>query len=99
MSHRKRCKPGELCLLYTWKRSGNEIGAFRECFQDDVQLGLATNPVKPGAVCRPQRTQADPASSIRACLCTTDLCNDVQGIYDDVRNVTAAASGDEEGKF
>ena len=36
-----------------------------------------------GAPCRPQRTQADPGSTIRACLCTTDLCNDVDQDEDD----------------
>ena len=50
-------------------------GAFRECFSKRILLGSARNPINVTAECRLERTQGDPDSTIRACLCTKDLCN------------------------
>lgn len=52
-------------------------GAFRECFSKDIRLGMKNKPVEVSERCNLQRTQADRASTIRACLCTTDYCNDM----------------------
>ena len=50
-------------------------GAFRECFSKRILLGAASNPINVTEKCRLERTQDDPNSTIRACLCTKDLCN------------------------
>ena len=50
-------------------------GAFRECFSKRILLGAASNPINVTEECRLERTQDDPNSTIRACLCTKDLCN------------------------
>jgi len=72
------------------------VGSFRECFDVSVTLGLETSPVTPQATCVPQKTQADPESTIRACLCTSDLCNgeiDVYGDDDDKEESEDAGKG------
>ena len=69
------CAPGQACLLYTWKKSSTEIGSYRECFSTSIQLGHSNYPVNPLPTCQLSRTQADPRSSIRACVCTQDFCN------------------------
>ena len=50
-------------------------GAFRECFSKRILLGAARNPINVTEECHMERTQDDPSSTIRACLCTKDLCN------------------------
>ena len=50
-------------------------GVFRECFSTSFKLGRRSNPVQVTSTCQVQRTQSDPKSSIRACICTTDFCN------------------------
>ena len=50
-------------------------GVFRECFSTSFQLGRRSSPVKVTDTCQLQRTQGDPNSSIRACICTTNFCN------------------------
>ena len=47
----------------------------RECFSSSIQLGHSSYPVNPAPSCDLVRTQADPRSSIRACVCTQDFCN------------------------
>ena len=69
------CAAGQACLLYTWKKSSTEIGSYRECFSTSIQLGHSSYPVSPAPSCELVRTQADPRSSIRACVCTQDFCN------------------------
>ena len=51
-------------------------GEIRECFPTTFKLGRRNNPVKVTDNCQLQRTQNDPNSSIRACICTSDYCND-----------------------
>ena len=50
-------------------------GVFRECFSTSFQLGRRSSPVKVTNTCQLQRTQSDPNSSIRACICTSNFCN------------------------
>ena len=57
-----------LCILFS--------GEIRECFPTTFKLGRRNNPVKVTDNCQLQRTQNDPNSSIRACICTSDYCND-----------------------
>ena len=52
------------------------LGEIRECFPTTFKLGRRNNPVKVTDNCQLQRTQNDPNSSIRACICTSDYCND-----------------------
>ena len=40
-----------------------------------IQLGQDSFPINPLPTCKLSRTQADPRSSIRACMCTQDFCN------------------------
>ena len=47
----------------------------RESFSSSIQLGHSSYPVSPAPSCELVRTQADPRSSIRACVCTQDFCN------------------------
>ena len=46
----------------------------RECFSTSILLGSLDNPVSPSPSCRPRNVESD---SISACLCTTDLCNEL----------------------
>ena len=50
-------------------------GSYRECFSRSYKLGIRSRPIKLTPTCELQRTQRDPSSSIRACLCTTSNCN------------------------
>ena len=50
-------------------------GSYRECFSRSYKLGIRSQPIKVTPNCVLQRTQRDPTSSIRACLCTSDNCN------------------------
>ena len=50
-------------------------GSYRECFSRSYKLGIRSRPIKVTEKCELQRTQRDPTSSIRACLCTTSNCN------------------------
>ena len=50
-------------------------GSYRECFSRSYKLGIRARPIKLTPTCELQRTQRDPSSSIRACLCTTSNCN------------------------
>ena len=52
------------------------IGEIRECFPTTFKLGRRNRPIKVTNECQLQRTQNDPNSSIRACICTSDYCND-----------------------
>ena len=38
-------------------------------------MGQDSFPINPMPTCKLSRTQADPRSSIRACMCTQDFCN------------------------
>ena len=51
-------------------------GVIRECFSTSFKLGQRSQPVQVTPFCQLQRTQSDPSSSIRACICTEDFCND-----------------------
>ena len=50
-------------------------GSYRECFPTSYKLGIQNQPVRVTKTCELQRTQRDPRSTIRACLCTSDRCN------------------------
>ena len=52
------------------------LGEIRECFPTTFKLGRRNRPIKVTDDCQLQRTQNDPNSSIRACICTSDYCND-----------------------
>merc|ERR1719150_3586438 len=54
-----------------------ETAVIRECFPTSVLLGSIERPVEPQATCSPQSVESD---TIKACICTTDLCS---GIGDD----------------
>ena len=75
LGQRDVCQPGEVCLLYQWKKSKHQMGSYRECFPSNILLGHPDDPIIPQPKCRLAKTQRDPRSSIRACLCTTDHCN------------------------
>ena len=76
ITQRQTCDQGEVCLLYQWRKpSGGELGSYRECFPSNIILGHPDDPIIPQPRCRLAKTQRDPRSSIRACLCTTDHCN------------------------
>ena len=51
-------------------------GVIRECFSTSFKLGQRSQPVQVTPFCQLQRTQSDASSSIRACICTEDFCND-----------------------
>ena len=76
LTQRQSCQRGEVCLLYQWRKpGGGELGSYRECFPSNIILGHPDDPIIPQPRCRLAKTQRDPRSSIRACLCTTDHCN------------------------
>ena len=53
-------------------------GSYREGFSTNILLGHPDFPITPLATCSLSRTQQDTRSSIRACLCTEDFCNDIE---------------------
>merc|ERR1719412_780502 len=67
----------QACLLYTWSRSATETAQLRECFPTRVLLGSISAPLAPATLCTERDITDDGSGSIRACLCTTDLCNHV----------------------
>ena len=50
-------------------------GSYRECFSSNIILGHPADPIIPQPRCKLAKTQNNPSSSTRACLCTTDYCN------------------------
>lgn len=48
----------------------------RECFPTRVLLGTITNPLTPEDHCVERDITDDGSGSIKACLCSTDYCND-----------------------
>ena len=48
----------------------------RECFPTRVLLGTITNPLTPEDHCAERDITDDGSGSIKACLCSTDYCND-----------------------
>ncbi|XP_071743182.1 uncharacterized protein [Lepeophtheirus salmonis] len=73
------CKEGEACLLYKWKKSSVETAILRECFSKNVLLGSFDSPLLPTTGCNIRDISEPQSSSIEACLCTTDFCNDDLG--------------------
>ena len=49
----------------------------RECFSRDVVLGRLEDPLSPAPLCQPKDISEDGSGSGFACLCTTDLCNNL----------------------
>ena len=49
----------------------------RECFSKDVVLGRLEDPLSPAPHCEPKDISEDGSGSGFACLCTTDLCNNL----------------------
>ena len=74
-AQRSYCKPGEVCLWYSWQKSANEISTIRECFSPLILLGPIDNPLTVKSGCEIQDISETPGSSIMACLCDNDLCN------------------------
>ena len=60
-----------MCLL-----NNNSIisAVIRECFSTSILLGSLDNPVQARDQCLPELVESD---AITACICTTDLCNDL----------------------
>ena len=46
----------------------------RECFSTSILLGSLDDPVTPSGQCSPEPVESE---AISACLCTSDLCNDL----------------------
>ena len=44
------CLKGEVCLMYTWRKSDTETASLRECFPTRVLLGSIQDPLKPQVV-------------------------------------------------
>ena len=61
----------------SWNVLATFSGSFRECFSTGFKLGRPEAPIRVTRSCELQRTQGDPASTIRACICTSNFCNDV----------------------
>ena len=55
----------------------------RECFSTSILLGSLDNPVTPQGRCSPEPVESD---AISACLCTSDLCNDL-GSSEDISDI------------
>ena len=72
-NQRQTCEVGEACLFYSWKKAEDDFAVIRECFPTSVLLGSLDNPVVPRADCRAESVESE---SIKACICTTDLCNE-----------------------
>ena len=67
----------------------NVTGSYRECFSRSYKLGIRARPIKLTPTCELQRTQRDPSSSIRACLCTTSNCNILDSEKSQFRNTSS----------
>ena len=70
------CQLGEACLFYAWKASDTKTSIIRECFSKSILLGSQASPVEITESCEPR--SVDSGGSIWACICTEDLCNDLQ---------------------
>ena len=70
------CQLGEACLFYAWKASDTKTSIIRECFSKSILLGSQAAPVEISESCEPR--SVDSGGSIWACICTEDLCNDLQ---------------------
>jgi len=77
------CLKDESCLMYTWKKSSTETATLRECFPTRVLLGTINNPLTPSEHCFERDITDDGSGSIKACLCSTDYCNDAGDVYDE----------------
>ena len=55
----------------------------RECFSTSILLGSLDNPVTLQGRCSPEPVESD---AISACLCTSDLCNDL-GSSEDISDI------------
>ncbi|TRY75710.1 hypothetical protein TCAL_01259 [Tigriopus californicus] len=72
-----------LSLWDSWDKNADEDGNGNEILKRTPRqasqvapLGQQRMPVSVTKNCQLQRTQTDPSSSIRACICTSNLCND-----------------------
>ena len=65
----------------------------RECFPTRVLLGTINNPLTPSDYCFERDITDDGSGSIKACLCSTDYCNDSG---DEVELVNEIFSDDEQ---
>ena len=74
-------------------------GSYRECFSRSYKLGIRSRPIKLTPTCELQRTQRDPSSSIRACLCTTSNCNILDSENAQFRNTSSNAKTKVVGKI
>ena len=74
-------------------------GSYRECFSRSYKLGIRSRPIKLTPTCELQRTQRDPSSSIRACLCTTSNCNILDSEQAQFRNTSSNAKTKVVGKI
>ena len=73
------CESGEACLLYQWKKSSVETAVLRQCFPSHILLGPVYNPLPTtDHSCQLQDITDDNSGSVVACLCQSDLCNQLQ---------------------
>ena len=73
------CESGEACLLYQWKKSARETAVLRQCFPSHILLGPVYNPlVSTEDTCELRDITDDNSGSVLACLCESDLCNQLQ---------------------
>ena len=49
----------------------------RECFSLEVVLGRLDDPLRPAPTCQPRDISEDGSGSGFACLCTSNLCNNL----------------------
>ena len=71
------CLTDEACLMYTWQKSPTETATLRECFPTRVLLGSIEKPLSASDSCTMRDITDDGSGTIRACLCTSDFCNDL----------------------
>ena len=64
--------------MYTWSKSSTETATLRECFPTRVLLGSIRDPLTPENFCAVRDITDDGSGSIKACLCSTDYCNNVE---------------------
>jgi len=74
------CREDEACLLYSWRKSATETATLRECFPTRVLLGSIRDPLTPATSCQQRDITDDRSGSIFACLCSSDLCNEIEPV-------------------
>ena len=68
-------------MIHVFVLNNNSIisAVIRECFSTSILLGSLDSPVQAKDQCLPELVESD---AITACICTTDLCNDLASSSD-----------------